>query len=678
MKLTWLNKYKFLLWHKIILTITGSTLILALGFAFSSSYFFQRVSDKTGDEGRRILAAQTEEFLEKYTRMQAEALDFQLHQAKLASCYGSSFLAEQLAHHGFNDAMIQQVLATLFQSTGSLDRVFFILPSGKFYCYPETAISNALHLREFNLSLQLFLPSFPPVATSRMEDVRWSKVHLDPLSPARNLLVDAVTPVPHDGFIKGYFGVSISLSRLIAQFNREKPFPGSYSFIMNAEYKLIAAPPHACVDLAPAAKITERGIVDLQDTGNPALDEVLRSMILGRDSLEEIPIHGQPKYLAYRTLMSIDWRLGTVVPVPLATVAAGKLVHVVRSGNEKAIVGTLLWAIPLLFFALLVGGLLAERLVSPLNALTSATKDMARGNLACRILPGRKDEIGMLIRDFNYMADRIQTVVGDLERSNNQLFIKNKNLEDEIAERSRVEKELRQVESALKLLNKKLLLEQDQRKFISQKLIELLESDRRKISMELHDSLGQVLTTLKMDLEWLRIHLEDAAPSIRDRVRQARERTVTLLREAKDIAHNLRPSLLDNLGLVPSLNNLVQEMEKSTDITFHFFTHDIPKEIAPEKKTALYRVAQEALCNVIKHSDARNIFLNLVKNGPFLELSVEDDGIGFVPEQASRPHEGRAPLGLLIMQERVVQVGGEFTAESRPGEGTHLLAAIPL
>jgi signal transduction histidine kinase len=196
--------------------------------------------------------------------------------------------------------------------------------------------------------------------------------------------------------------------------------------------------------------------------------------------------------------------------------------------------------------------------------------------------------------------------------------------------------------------------------------------------MELHDSLGQVLTTLKMDLEWLLNHLETSSATMRNKVRQAREKTVTLLRETKEIAHTLRPSLLDDLGLVPSLQNLIQEMRKSTDIEFHFFSHNIPKQIAPEKKTALYRVAQEALCNVIKHSNATHIFLNVVKNGPFLELSVEDDGIGFVLEEVSRHHDGRAPLGLLIMQERIVQVGGEFTAESRPGGGTHLLAEVPL
>jgi PAS domain S-box-containing protein len=233
-------------------------------------------------------------------------------------------------------------------------------------------------------------------------------------------------------------------------------------------------------------------------------------------------------------------------------------------------------------------------------------------------------------------------------------------------------------EQQLQRLNEQLMEEHDRRRFLSKSLIDLLERDRQKIAMELHDHIGQILTTLKMDLELMGTHLNDSQAPLKARIAAAQDKAVQAIRSVKEIAYGLRPSMLDNLGLVSSIRNLIDDIKRSTDLQIHFFSQNVPKRFNQEKETTVYRVLQEAMCNVIKHARARKVFINLVKRGKLLSLSVEDDGIGFEPDKVMKDMEGKGPLGLLIMQERVVQIDGELSIESRTGKGTHVLAEIPM
>lgn len=236
----------------------------------------------------------------------------------------------------------------------------------------------------------------------------------------------------------------------------------------------------------------------------------------------------------------------------------------------------------------------------------------------------------------------------------------------------------RLVEESLRTLNEKLIEEHDQRKFLSRKLMELLEMDRRRISMELHDHIGQILTTLKMDLEFLAGHLDGSGRDLSRRIGMALEKSVQAMRGIKEIACDLRPSVLDDLGLVASINNLIEEVRLRTDVEFHFFHRNIPRGVGSDRQTTIYRVVQEALNNVLKHSGAKKVFINLVRRNHTLWLSVEDDGAGFDPLAAMEHQQAENSMGLLIIRERVAQVDGEFSIESRKGAGTHLLVEIPL
>ena len=233
-------------------------------------------------------------------------------------------------------------------------------------------------------------------------------------------------------------------------------------------------------------------------------------------------------------------------------------------------------------------------------------------------------------------------------------------------------------ERDLKTLNEKLQEEQNHRKLLSKRLIDLLEKDRHEVAMELHDHIGQLLTTLKMDLEMISSELKHPNESMQYRIRSASKKTAYAITDLKKIAHGLMPGLIINLGLIPSLQALINDVKAHAGIKIHFFTQGIPERFDPDKELTIYRIAQEALSNVIKHAHAKQVFINLFKKEQTIQFAVEDDGIGFTIDEKVGITSDGGPLGLHIMRERIVQLGGEFTIDSRLGGGTHILVELQL
>jgi PAS domain S-box-containing protein len=247
-----------------------------------------------------------------------------------------------------------------------------------------------------------------------------------------------------------------------------------------------------------------------------------------------------------------------------------------------------------------------------------------------------------------------------------------------VMEVSRDITEGKRTEELLRRANEKLLLESKERKRLSKRLIELLEGVRHRISMELHDQVGQTLTTLKMDLESVKKHAKGIDDFLKDQVQAGINKTVQCMRDIKNISSGLRPNTLDALGLVPSIRALFDDIKETNDMEIHFFSKNVPKRLDSEKELALYRIVQEAVTNILTHAQAGKIFVNLVQKGEVLSLTVEDDGIGFEPERIEIPRKTKGGMGLPIMRERSKQLGGEFTIESRIDGGTLLLAEIPI
>ncbi|MDB9822770.1 sensor histidine kinase, partial [Deltaproteobacteria bacterium] len=226
--------------------------------------------------------------------------------------------------------------------------------------------------------------------------------------------------------------------------------------------------------------------------------------------------------------------------------------------------------------------------------------------------------------------------------------------------------------------NRELLNQHEQRKILSKRLIYLLERDRDQVAMELHDHIGQILTSLKINLEVIQGQLKTGDPELASRIKASQERAVQALTGIKNISRGLKPSVLDSLGLISSLRELFNDIERDTGISIRFFTSNMPDRFEKEKELAIYRIVQEGLNNIVRHAQASSVFINLIRKDDRISLSIEDNGVGFDVAGAMEVASGKRPFGLLIMRERVVQLQGEFNIESEIGKGMHLLAEIPI
>ena len=236
----------------------------------------------------------------------------------------------------------------------------------------------------------------------------------------------------------------------------------------------------------------------------------------------------------------------------------------------------------------------------------------------------------------------------------------------------------KKAESDLKDMYNKLCDAQNYRKFLSKRMIDLTETLRGDVVMDLHDHVGQLLATLKIELEAGLCALGPADALTRGKIELALMKAREAITEIKRISSGLLPSLIINLGLVPSLKALFKDIVSLGVINIHFFEQTLSERFGAEKEIAVYRVAEEAITNVVKHAQAANVFVNLVRKEESLSFSVEDDGTGFNIAEANNLAPIGGPLGLHIMRERIVQLDGEFVIDSHAGKGTHILVELPL
>lgn len=199
------------------------------------------------------------------------------------------------------------------------------------------------------------------------------------------------------------------------------------------------------------------------------------------------------------------------------------------------------------------------------------------------------------------------------------------------------------------------------------------EAERRRLARELHDQMGQHLTALSLGLKSLRDSTADDSAA-RARLQQLQELADLMGREAHQLALDLRPTALDDLGLLTALTNYVESWAERSGLEADFHSTGLDGErLPPAVETALYRVAQEALTNVLKHARAHRVSVILRRAPHEIIAVIEDDGRGF---NAAAPGAGR--LGVLGMRERLALVGGALTLESNPGYGTTIFARVPM
>ena len=232
----------------------------------------------------------------------------------------------------------------------------------------------------------------------------------------------------------------------------------------------------------------------------------------------------------------------------------------------------------------------------------------------------------------------------------------------DITRRARAESELRASRQQLRTL--------------SRRLIEVQERERSHIARELHDHVGQALTALKLNLDMIAPTAEDS-PTQR-RVQDSISIVGDLLEEVRTLAFELRPPLLDDLGLVAALRWYTSRQAERSGLEARFGAPASGLQLDGEVASACFRVAQEAITNAVKHSDAKNLIVELEARDGECLLTVEDDGVGFDATRVTSAGPEGASMGIVGMQERVSLVGGSLTIESQPDIGTTVSAHFPL
>ncbi|MFT5105548.1 MAG: signal transduction histidine kinase [Verrucomicrobiales bacterium] len=273
--------------------------------------------------------------------------------------------------------------------------------------------------------------------------------------------------------------------------------------------------------------------------------------------------------------------------------------------------------------------------------------------------------------------DHLKVMVDELTHRTDELTESNQQLLNEINQRKTLEESLRASEQTYRQLLKKSCAFQDELRLLSRRLLSVQEEERKRISRELHDLIAQTLTGINLQLALIK----SKAVSDVEEFHQKIELTQQLIEKSVDAVHrfarDLRPTVLDDLGLIPALKSYLESFMKDTGIRVSLTAFAGVEKLDNASRTVLYRVAQEALNNVAQHAKASRTKVKIHQRQETVCMEIHDNGKGFqiggdafVGKQSKR-------LGLLGMRERVEMIGGSLRVESAPGKETTVYVEIP-
>ncbi len=294
----------------------------------------------------------------------------------------------------------------------------------------------------------------------------------------------------------------------------------------------------------------------------------------------------------------------------------------------------------LLAIGILFAWIMSRNIIRPLNRLTEATSGIASGDHIQIEGTERRDEVGKLARAFNIMKEQVREA--------------RLGLEQKIVETGEMNDQLRNLTAHLQ---------------------DIREEERIHIAREMHDELGQLLTAFKMDISWLQKRFKhDADVNIVQKLEDMSKLTDDAVVFVRKIASELRPSVLDDFGLVPALEWHSEEFQKRFHIEVDFTSGFKEVKTSAIIATGLFRMYQESLTNVARHADASRVTAHLGVINDKLTLSITDNGKGF---DISKSDQFKT-LGLLGMKERAVMMGGTLEVRSQAGRGTAVIISVPL
>jgi len=221
--------------------------------------------------------------------------------------------------------------------------------------------------------------------------------------------------------------------------------------------------------------------------------------------------------------------------------------------------------------------------------------------------------------------------------------------------------------------------QREQLRALNQKLTEVQEAERKQLARELHDEMGQSLTAISINLATIAQELPPGSPgSFLERLNESKLLAEQTLEQIRELSSNLRPAMLDDLGLVPTLRWYTKRCEKRVNIPITLEVSGLKERLPAEIETALYRIVQEALTNVTRHARASHVHLEVRLRGANVLAQIRDDGCGFDMIHVLGQESSKSGTGLVGMRERAVLLGGTFKIHSEPGAGTQVSIEIPL
>jgi signal transduction histidine kinase len=303
----------------------------------------------------------------------------------------------------------------------------------------------------------------------------------------------------------------------------------------------------------------------------------------------------------------------------------------------------MLWWLVTIGASVVVVNIVLNRFVMRrLEKLAAAVVGLGQGAATPIVHDNQPDEIGRLAGAFNTMAQQVRAREQD-----------NQDLTERLQQQS------------------------TQRGELYRRVLSIQEDERKRVARELHDELGQLLTGLAYQTEAIERFVTDDPDRAQQQARVVRSLVAETTQQMYELIFDLRPSALDDLGLVPALRAYAERLFEGRDIQFEIRSDHLSR-MPPQIETTLYRIYQEGLNNITRHAQASQVRITLEQDNNVFLGKILDNGIGFEPASISMTGLDEHGLGLLGMQERIAQCGGTIDIRSRPGCGTRIIVCIPL
>jgi len=266
--------------------------------------------------------------------------------------------------------------------------------------------------------------------------------------------------------------------------------------------------------------------------------------------------------------------------------------------------------------------------------------------------------------------------VATLRQRTGELAAANLRLKREVVQRKAAEKALKKSEAHHKLLLEQSRRMQEQLRHLSRQILLAQEEERKEISRELHDEIAQTLAGINVHLSALKVEAAATTQSLSRKIASTQKLVERSVKIVHRFALELRPTVLDDLGIIPALHSYMKDFTKRTGIHIQFTAFAGVEKLNSTKRTVLFRVAQAALANVAQHAHATRIKVTIRKMSGAICMEINDNGKSFEVERVLFAKRNKR-LGLIGMRERVEMVGGNFSIESAPSKGTTVQAQLP-